>query len=131
MQVRDFHGVADISENAALLERLRTVRLGRYGAFVLSHKGRRPELYLLFNGRMAYLHYFPYRDYLTHAGFRPTGMAPPRYRNRKEIQFRQLDESDMIDVPASSIISVEAAESAASEFLEAPKRPASISWEML
>lgn len=123
MQVHDFDGIADISDPTFLVDRLRSVRRGRYGAFILFGENRTPCLFVHFNNALAYLCYFPSDG---HPGFVPDGLPPDGCPG--SVHFLQVDgsEADSIDVPASSVVTPEAAFAAACEFFRLPRRPPSI-----
>jgi len=50
-------GRADINSDEVLARRLRTQRVGRYGAFILAHTEQGPSLWIHINEDVAYLHY--------------------------------------------------------------------------
>jgi hypothetical protein len=123
MQILDFDGTTDVSDEDALSHRLRSVRHGRYGAFVLSGQNLYPCLFIHFNDELAYLSYFPSDR---HPGFVPNG--PPPVGCPDSVHFLQVDgsEADSIDVLASAVVTFGAACSAACEFLRLPTRPPTI-----
>ncbi len=123
MQVLDFSGTIEILDDDALSHRLRSVRRGRYGAFILSGDELNPCLFVHFNDDLAYLCYFPSDR---HPGFVPDG--PPLDGCPESVHFLQVDgsEADSIDVLASSVVAADAACSAACEFFRSPTRPPSI-----
>jgi hypothetical protein len=125
MEIFDLDGSCEVDSEADLLARLRSVRRGADGAFLLSHGG--PEsLAVHFNGEAAYLYFFPDRDG-QHAGFAPYGIWPGERRN---VRFLLTDgtEASSINVPWWQLVPVDVVYRAAVEFLHSPSLPASVSW---
>jgi hypothetical protein len=130
IQIDDLAGGVRVDSEQALLDRLRTVRKGRYGAFILSHDERGPFLFVHINEDLAYVHFF---DDLTgdNAGYQPTDMTPMGCP--ETVKFVQTDgsEGSGIEMPDSTICSVDVAYLAAQEFFYNPARPACITWVAL
>ena len=125
MRVCDFDGTVDIADKTALIHRLRSVRRGRYGAFILSHQDLYPCLFVHFNDTLAYVHYFRSED---HPGFQPNGLPPDGCTQGGH--FLQVDgsEADSIDVPPCAVVAADIALSAACDFLKSSALPPSVSW---
>jgi hypothetical protein len=126
MRVEDFDGTCEIFGEDELLARLRSVRRGEDGAFVLSHGGEE-SLWVHINGDTAFLCFFP-RD--GHPGFVPVGMWATR---RSDVRFLQVDggEGSAIWISWDQLLPVEAAYQAAVDFLHSPSPPESASWSEL
>jgi Immunity protein Imm1 len=129
MQVADLQGCTSVSTEEELLDRLRTIRKGNYGAFILSHNDDGPFLYVHIHSGFAYVHYF---DDMSgaNAGYQPTDMTP--HGCPQSIRFVQIDGSESsgcaIEVPEAAFCSLDAAYSAAVEFLHSSKLPQCITW---
>jgi hypothetical protein len=129
MRIDDLQGSVDVDGDEALLLRLRTVRKGPYGAFVLAHNDVGPLLFVHINGEVAYVHYF---DDLSgrNAGWQPRDMTPPGCP--PSVLFVQTDgnegSGDAIEMPDFTLCGVDAAYQAAVQFLHDPARPACITW---
>ena len=127
MQVIDLNGTVHVESEDELLGRLRGVRKGKYGAFVLAHNEVGPLLFVHINGEFAYVHYF---DDLSgkNAGYQATGMTPPDCP--ESVLFVQTDGSEgsgsAIEMPDSTICSRDVAYRAAVEFLHDPAKPSCI-----
>ena len=109
-----------------LLDRLRSVRRGAYGAFILSHEEDGPSLWVHMNGDKAYVHFFPARD-SDHPGFQSTSSSP----GLSLCHFVQTDggEADSFDISADTVVTVDLAYTAAVEFFrDGSSMPASITW---
>lgn len=76
MNVRDLEARYRVENEADLLTRLCSSRKGDFAAFVLWHEDGGPSLWVLINGDVAYLHFFP-DESRRHPGFQPTNMSPP------------------------------------------------------
>lgn len=125
MNVLDFDGQCRVDSDAELRSRLRAVRRGNDGAFILDHGG--PEsLSVHFNGTAAFLWFCPDQEG-GHPGFVPQGMWAGE---RSRVRFLQTNgfPADAIEVPWWQLMSVEVAYRAAVEYLRSPSRPASVSW---
>ena len=125
MQVTDFDGSFQVQSADELLARLRSVRRGDDGAFVLDHGG--PEsLWLHVKGDAAFV-WFCIDPATGRAGFVPDGMWAGA---REGVQFRLVGGSaaDDIEVPWWQLLPPETAYRAAVEYLHSPARPASVSW---
>jgi len=129
MQVDDLQGTVRVRSDEELLARLRSIRKGSYGAFVLAHNNVGPMLFVHINGEFAYLHYF--NDLSgQNAGYQPTGMTPPGCP--KSVLFVQIDgiegSGSAIEMPASTICSADLAYRAAAQFFHDSAKPPSINW---
>ena len=82
MKVLDFDGTCRVERDDELLARLRSVRRGADGAFILDH-GRGESLWVHINGNAAFLCFFPDRNG-GHPGFVPDGMWPG---DRRDVRF--------------------------------------------
>src|SRR5262245_39435770 len=123
--MHDFDGSCQVERDDELLARLRSVRRGDDGAFILSHGG--PEsLCLHVKGDAAFVWFCPGPD-TGHAGFVADDMW---LGEEHDIRFRMVSEhaGDTIDVPWYQLLPVEAAYRAAVEYLHSPTRPTSVSW---
>ena len=131
MYVHDLEGLVQIDRPEDLLNRLRSVRKGRYGAFILSHDDVGPSLWIHINGNVAYLHFFRETQSTSHPGFQAWGMFPESCEDR--VHFLQIvgGEADAITAPKQTLVSLEAAYKAATEFLDIPTLPSSIRWSEL
>lgn len=128
MQVLDFDGCCTVAGEGELLARLRSVRRGPDGAFILSHGGE-ASLWLHVSGEAAFLSFFPDKDG-THPGFVPDGMWAGEKRT---VRFLLVggDEGSAIRVPWWQLVPVEVASGAAVEFLRSPTLPPSVRWSEL
>jgi hypothetical protein len=130
MEVYDLEGRVDVDCGEDLLHRLRSVRKGKYGAFILSHDSSddsQPSLWIHINEGIAYLHYLPdYRG--LHAGFQATGMTPRGCEEAVHFLMVTGAEADSITMPRETLVPVDAAYKGAEEFLHEPALPPSISW---
>jgi hypothetical protein len=125
MELWDFDGCYEVARDDELLARLRSVRRGPDGAFILSHGGEE-SLFVHFHGDAGFLWFVPDRDG-KHPGFVPQGMWPGE---RREICFLQTNgiQADSILVPWWQLVPEQAAYRAAVEYLHSPTPPSSISW---
>jgi hypothetical protein len=125
VRVTDFDGWCVVEGDDDLLARLRSVRRGADGAFVLDHGG--PEsLWVHVNGDAAFVWFNPGQGE-NRAGAVPDGMWPGEQR---EVCFRLVSEfaGDTITVPWWQLLRVEAMYRAALDYLHSRSRPASVSW---
>jgi hypothetical protein len=125
VQVTDFEGSCKVQSPDELLARLRSVRRGDDGAFILDHGG--PEsLWLHVNGDAAFV-WFCLDPATGRAGFVPDGMWAGE---RQGVRFRLVggSDGDTIEVPWWQLLPPEVAYRAAVEYLHSPARPASVSW---
>ncbi len=124
MELWDFDGCRQVERDHELLARLRSVRRGPDGAFILSHGDE--SLWVHINGNAAFLWFVPDGDG-KHSGFVPDGMWPGEQR---EVRFLQTTgtEADSIIVPWWQLVPVEAAYRAAVEYFHTLARPSSVSW---
>jgi hypothetical protein len=125
MQLEDFDGHTAIDTEDVLLTRLRSVRRGVYGAFMLSHADLYPALSVQLNHDFAYLHYFPGED---HPGYQPRGMTPNGCTGDYRFLLTNNCEADSFDMPAYTLVSAQAAYAAAIDFFRAPVLPNSVTW---
>lgn len=132
MQIHDLEGSVRVGSDEELLGRLRGVRKGEYGAFILAHDDVGPLLSVHINGDLAYVHYF---DDLSgaNAGFQPKDMTPPGCP--ESVLFVQTDgcegSGSAIEMPDYTICSLDVAYRAATEFLHDPAKPSCIKWSAL
>ena len=126
MEVDDFEGHATIDTEAELDRRLRRVRKGDYGAFILSHGMKGSSLWIHVFKDIAYLHYFPDGDG-KHPGYQATGMQPANC----DEQVKFLMVGDSIEMPRDTLVTLETAYLAASEYLHDSGLPPSVSWSEL
>jgi|SRR5215467_9425043 len=131
MYVQDLEDLVAIDRPQALLDRLRSVRKGPYGAFILSHDELGPSLWIFINGDVAYLHFLPESQSTSDPGFQPWGMFPENCE--ESVHFVQIDggEGASITMPKQTLVSLEVAYKAATEFLNMPSLPSSIRWSAL
>src|SRR5687767_6628629 len=106
MDVLDFDGSCRVERDDELLARLRSVRRGQDGAFVLCHGGDE-ALWVHINGQAACLCFFPNRNG-GHPGFVPDGMWKGE---RSPVRFLLVggDEGDAIRVPWWQLVPVDVA----------------------
>jgi len=125
MVIEDMDGSLAVATEGELLDRLRSVRRGVYGAFILSHDEEEASLFLHMNGEKAYLHFFPDRSG-DHPGFQSRSSS----HTDAVCHFVQTDggEADSFDVSGDTVVSLDLAYAAAVEFLRAGSMPASINW---
>ncbi|PHQ36040.1 Imm1 family immunity protein [Rhodopirellula bahusiensis] len=125
MKIDDLSGSAETDDAAQIANRLRTIRVDRYGAFHISGDRDLPYISAHFNGDIAYIHYFTADD---HPGFHPTDMAPPGCPD--DVHFLNTDgsEAGAIDMPASTLVDAETAIHAILEFAATGDMPQSIQW---
>jgi hypothetical protein len=125
VNVLDFDGVCQVEHADGLLARLRSVRRGSDGAFVLDHGGKE-SLWVHINGDAAFVWFCPDKEG-RHPGFVPDKMWPGE---RRDIRFRLVSEfeGDSINMPWWQLVPVDVAYRAAVEFLNSPTLPPSVSW---
>jgi hypothetical protein len=125
LNVRDFDGVCQVERDDELLARLRSVRRGIDGAFILDHGGDE-SLWVHIRGDAAFLWVCPGTDG-KHPGFVPDGMWPGEHQN---VRFLQVSgrEADAITVLWQQLVPVETAYRAAVEYLHRRSLPESIRW---
>ncbi len=126
MHIEDFRASIEVFSEEALLDRLKTVRRGHLGAFILSHNNRSPTLFVHLNGHVAYLHYFVSEE--GHPGFQPRNMSPDKCPECVDFLQVNGEEADSITMPRDTLISDNAAYSAAIEFFRSSDLPKSVSW---
>lgn len=124
--MHDLEGLVPIERVEDLLDRLRWVRKGRQGAFILSHNDVGPSLWIHINGNVAYYTSFLEAQSTSQPGFQAWGMFPEGCEDR--VHFLQIDdgEADAISVPKQTLVSLDAAYKAATEFFDIPTLPRSI-----
>jgi hypothetical protein len=128
MEIEDMEGRFAVVGEGELLDRLRSVRRGAYGAFTLRHDEDGPSLLIHVNGGKAYLHFF--RDgFGDHPGFQSTSSSPTDPLRH----FVQTDggEADSFDISGDTVVDVTLAYVAAVEFLRDRSMPSSITWREL
>lgn len=126
MEVLDFAGSCCVDCADELLARLRSVRRGADGAFILHHHGDDESLWVHINGEAAFLCFFPDTDG-RHPGFVPHGMWAGE---QQDVRFLLVggDEGSAIRVPWTQLVPVDTAYRAAIEFLLSPTLPWSVRW---
>jgi hypothetical protein len=131
MYVDDLEGLVQIDRLEDLLSRLHSVRKGPYGAFFLSHDDVGPSLWIHINRNVAYLHFFLESQSTSDPGFQAWGMFPEGCEDR--VHFVQIDggEGASITMPKQTLVSLEAAYKAGTEFFHIPTLPSSIRWSKL
>jgi hypothetical protein len=127
MEIEDLAGRCTVRQVTDLERRLKTVRKGDDGAFVLWHDRKGPSLWIHVNKNLAYMHYFPDGDG-HHPGYLPTGK--PRAGAKEGVRFLLVggDEGSAIRPAPECLVSVDTAYCTAAEFLRSPALPPSISW---
>lgn len=106
MQILDLAGSTSVTTVAELNERLRSVRRGEFGTFILRHDDDGPSLWIHINGPIAYLHYFPDAEG-RHAGYQPTGMTPESCPPFVRITLVNGTPGDDVEMPASTLVSLD------------------------
>jgi hypothetical protein len=135
MIVMDFDGETNVRSQKELERRLRSIRKGNYGAFVLMHKKHGPSLSIHVSKELAWLHYFPDPNYLKHAGYHTIETPPPGCK--RDVRFRVLsswaEESggDYLTMPPGKLVSLAVALAVAKEFFKSSSRPTSVGWQEL
>jgi len=124
MEVLDFDGSGDVRDENGLLRRLRSVRRGEFGAFVLSNG--ESALWVHINGEAAYLWYLANSNE-RHPGWVPDGMWTEEQGEFKFMIVGGYD-ADAIFPPWWQLVPKETAYRAAVEFLHSPGRPRCINW---
>jgi len=124
MEIHDFDGACRVERDDELLARLRSVRRGADGAFILDH-GAGGTLWVHINGDAAFVWFCPAGD--SHPGFVPDGMWSG---DRTDVRFLLVggDEGSSITVAWRQLLPVDAAYRAAVEYLYSPSPPASVTW---
>ncbi len=125
MNVLDFDGECQVERDDELLSRLRSVRRGIDGAFVLDHGGDE-SLWVHIHGNVAFLWFCPASDG-KHSGFVPDGMWSGEHRDVRFLQVHGGD-ADSIIVKWWQLLPLDGAYRAAVEYLHSPLLPASASW---
>ena len=125
MEVHDFEGSCRVERDDELLARLRSVRRGADGAFILDHGGAE-SLWVHINGDAAFLWFCPDGDG-SHPGFVSDGMWSG---DRRDVRFLLVggDEASSVSVPWWQLVPVDAAYRAAVEYFHSPSPPASVTW---
>lgn len=125
MEVHDFDGQHHAGRDEELIARLRSIRRGQDGAFILSHGGKE-SLFVHINGEAAFLGYFPDCD-----GQRPMSVPDGMWVDEQpDTRFLQVDgtESNAIWVSWTQLVPVDVAYQAAAEFMNSPALPPSVRW---
>jgi hypothetical protein len=125
MELWDYDGCCEVARDDDLLSRLRSVRRGPDGAFILSHDGEE-SLFVHFHGGAAFPWFVPDRRG-KHPGFVPEAMWPGE---RHEVCFLRTSgmQADSILVPWWQLVPEEVAYRAAVEFFRSPTPPSSVPW---
>jgi len=125
VEVLDFDGACRVERDDELLARLRSVRRGADGAFILDHGGGE-SLWVHINGDAAFLWFCPNTNG-SHPGFVSDGKWS---KDRRDVRFLLVggDEGSSISVRWWQLLPVDAAYRAAVEYLHSPSRPASVTW---
>jgi hypothetical protein len=127
VKLYDLDGECRVSSEGELLARLRSVRHGADGAFILDHgePDDGPSLWVHIRGDVAHVHYFPGGRQTDYA---PDGMWPNGLT--ETVQFRLVGGSagDTISVPPWQLVPADVAYRAAVEFFHSPAPPACVSW---
>ena len=125
MKVCDFDGECRVDTDAALLTRLRSVRRGLDGAFILSHDSD-SALWVHINGEAAFLGYFPNQNG-GHPVFVPHEMWTGEQR---DVRFLLVggDEGSAIQVLWYQLVPLEVAYQAAVDYLHSPTLPRLVRW---
>jgi hypothetical protein len=124
LEVNDFDGSCRVARDDELLARLRSVRHGADGAFILDHGGAE-SLWVHINGDVAFLWFCPDRDG-SHPGFVPDGMWSG---DRGDVRFLLVGGvGEAIVAPWWQLLPIDAAYRAAVEYLHSPSLPASVTW---
>jgi hypothetical protein len=135
MNVWSFRGKIEVDDVGTLLSLLKSERLESIGAFILE-RANQESLWVHINGDVAYLHYFPNADQIppefggSHPGYQATDMMPQGLVG--PVWFEQPPgPGGGFEMPAETLVSVEAAYQAAAEFFHSPGLPPSITWSAL
>jgi hypothetical protein len=114
VEVHDFDGSCRVDRDDKLLARLRSVRRGTDGAFILDHGGAGP-LWVHVNGDAAFLWFCPDREG-SHPGFVPDGMWSG---DRRDFRFLLVGgyAEDAITPSWWQLLQIDAAYRAAVEYL--------------
>jgi len=125
VEVHDFDGACCVERDDELLARLRSVRRGADGAFILDHGGG-GSLWVHINGDASFLWFCSDQDG-SHPGFVPDGMWSG---DRRDVRFLLVggDEGSAIIARWWQLLPIEAAYRAAVEYLHSPSLPASVTW---
>src|SRR5262245_63233706 len=104
MYVHDWEGLVQIDRPEDLLNRLRSVRKGAYGAFILSHDDVAPSLWIHINANVAYLPFLLESQSTSHPGFQAWGMFPVGCEDG--VNFVQIDggEGASITMPKQTLV---------------------------
>jgi hypothetical protein len=149
MVVEDFDGTVVVETDVDLLHRLRSVRRGDLGVFILSHEGADESLWIYINNDDAYLMFYP-DSVGGHAGYVSIGEPDPS--GERKACFPQLeagasigaspDEDDWdrdarvevrgdggtFVIRGEHLVPVAVAYAAAQDFLRQGGRPRSVAW---
>lgn len=126
MLLTDFEGEHHIISEDTLLQRLRTVRSGIYGAFILEHDIDGSKLWVHFNKDIACLHFFPEDEF---AGvLTATGKTPQGLEGR--LHFLQVNnsEADSFDLDSCATMNADDAYAAAKEYYYTREAPSAMDW---
>lgn len=126
MILEDFEGATEVTNVDGLIQRLKTSRRGDLGAFQLIGTNQ-TSLEIGFNGEFAFLYFFPDAEGV-HPGYETIGMTPPNCPKTVFVYQPSGQKADGFEIPSEYIVSAEAAYTAAAEYFEKQKLPASITW---
>ena len=124
-----------VASEASLSERLRTIRRGSFGAFVLlpgHHPDSAPQLWIQINGPYAYVHFFEHVS-RAHPGYQAIDMPmPDRPDEMRFITIGESEDSSGNTMPGHALCSLDASHLAALQFFRDPaSMPDTISWTPL
>ncbi len=130
MVVEDFDGTFSTDCEAELDARLRSVRRGEFGAFILTHNRKGASLWIHLNGDVAYLHYFPDGEG-KHPGYQVAALSSAEHDEPVRLLQVYGGKADGFAMPPELLVPAEVAYQAAREFLRSPSLPLSIRWHEL
>ena len=131
MQVDDFHATGTHVNRTELEDRIKSIRHGKYGAFIIYKSDYGPQLFINVNSDLAYIHYFDDSSG-ANAGYQPDRSGQSDMP-RMTIDFIQVDKdvANGFSMPMQCIVPLSDAIAAALEFFDVYKRPSCINWLQL
>jgi hypothetical protein len=131
LRIDDMQGELRVEGREDLLRRLRSVRRGDYGAFMLTHEHEESDrgLFIMINKDVAHL-YFTLDEYAGQDSFQPIGMTPPGCPEQVHFLQTTCTEADF-DIEKELLVSTDVAYGAAAEFLESPNPPLCVRWDSI